>query len=84
MFVVCRLFLYVGTIIPSSQEPSFSCSVLTGTKLSSELEIGFLFNVHRCWCLNSSFICVVRAEECQFCMEVNKCIERMEEVEKDC
>ena len=26
---------------------------------------------------------MVRAEECRRCMEVNRCIERMEEVEKD-
>lgn len=36
-----------------------------------------------CRCSNCSLACVVRAEECRCCMEVNRCIERMEEVEKD-
>lgn len=81
LFVDC---FNIGTIIPNSQEPSFSPSVSTGAKFSSGLEIGFLFNIcTRCRCSNCSLACVVRAEECRCCMEVNRCIERMEEVEKD-
>ena len=29
-------------------------------------------------------MCVVRAEECRCCMKVNRCIERMEEVDSQC
>ncbi|XP_074631276.1 uncharacterized protein LOC141889849 isoform X2 [Acropora palmata] len=36
-----------------------------------------------CRCSNCSLTCVVQAEECRCCMEVNRCIEKMEEVEKD-
>ena len=79
-FVDC---FHIGTVILNSQEPSFSPSISTDANFSSELEICFLFNVHRCRCSNCSLTCVVRAEECRCCMEVNRCTERMEEVEKD-
>ena len=44
--------------------------------------MAFLFNLNRCRCSNCSLACVVRAEECRCCMEVNRCTERME-VQKD-
>lgn len=76
-------FHIIGTVIPNSQEPCFCPSISTDAKFSSDLEFCFLDIVHRCRCSNCSLTCVVRAEECRCCMEVNRCTERMEEVEKD-
>ena len=42
----------------------------------------FVFTV-RCKCSHCSLEHVVKAEECRCCMEVDRCRERMEEVEKD-
>lgn len=81
LFVDC--FHIIGTVIPNSQEPCFCPSISTDAKFSSDLEFCFLDIVHRCRCSNCSLTCVVRAEECRCCMEVNRCTERMEEVEKD-
>ena len=37
----------------------------------------------RCKCSNCSLEFVVKHEECRCCLEVNRCVERMEEVEKE-
>lgn len=42
-----------------------------------------LFFTVRCKCSHCFLEHVVKAEECRCCMEVDRCRERMEEVEKD-
>lgn len=81
--LVVDSFQIIGTVIPNSQEPSFCLSISTDAKFSSDLEFCFLYIVRRCQYSDCSLTCVVRAEECRCCMEVNLCTERMEEVDKD-
>ena len=77
VFIFAQLFRTLKSLL-------LSPSISTGANfLRSHRLVVFVMYIGVCVRRNCSLTCVVRAEECRCCVEVNRCTERMEEVEKD-